>query len=199
MLSWHLSSCPHCIFQSPSLVVHLQRNLYPAAMYSTAPSPPTCLSSQLFSAYPSSFSRRFRLSQQPHHVGAQRIFITLHKFRSFAADRESSKEDSAEKGKIGTAVEGSAPTKLGFGSASKAGAGKPSKEKKKPATIRRTAPQQPLLQSPADPQAQQIETAYVASLAFLGFVIFVEGILLAASGHFLLLLIFANILLPFLP
>jgi hypothetical protein len=72
-----------------------------------------------------------------------------------------------------------------FGAAAKPASGKSSsKEKKKSGTIRRSAPQQPLIQAPGDPQAQQIETAYVASLSFLGLLIFVEGLALAASGSY---------------
>ncbi|XP_024366975.1 uncharacterized protein [Physcomitrium patens] len=72
----------------------------------------------------------------------------------------------------------------GFGPSARPGSTKPSsKEKKKPGTVRRNAPEKPLIQSaPADNQMSQLETAYVASLTFLFALIFAEGIALAASG-----------------
>lgn len=71
----------------------------------------------------------------------------------------------------------------GFGAGVRAGAGA---EKKKSKTIRRSAPQQPLLQSaPQENQVSQIETAYVVALGLFFGLIFVEGITLAASGAFI--------------
>jgi hypothetical protein len=94
-----------------------------------------------------------------------------------------------ESGKAATLVEGSRSSKLGFGADARTDEGKGSKEKKQQqkrkqqsATVRRAAPQQPLLSAPGNPQTQQIETAYALSLGFLGILIFVEGIILAASG-----------------
>jgi hypothetical protein len=94
-----------------------------------------------------------------------------------------------ESGKAATLVEGSRSSKLGFGADARTYEGKGSKEKKQQqkrkqqsATVRRAAPQQPLLSAPGNPQTQQIETAYALSLGFLGILIFVEGIILAASG-----------------
>ena len=96
-------------------------------------------------------------------------------------EEEASSSGRQEDGKSGVA----GATKLGFGASAKPVSGKSSsKEKKKSGTIRRSAPQQPLIQAPGDPQAQQIETAYVASLTFLGLLIFVEGLALAASGTY---------------
>lgn len=96
-------------------------------------------------------------------------------------EEEASSSGQQEDGKSGVA----GATKLGFGASTKPASGKSlSKEKKKSGTIRRSAPQQPLIQAPEDPQAQQIETVYVASLTFLGLLIFVEGLALAASGAY---------------
>ncbi|KAG0617694.1 hypothetical protein M758_4G008300 [Ceratodon purpureus] len=109
--------------------------------------------------------------------------------RGFAGEGGASGEEEAssagENGKSAAAVADSASgSTKGFGASTRPGAAKPaSKDKKKAATIRRSAPEKPLIQSaPADNQVSQLETAYVVSLAFLFGLIFVEGLALAASG-----------------
>ena len=111
--------------------------------------------------------------------------------RGFAGEGGASEKDEAssagENGKSGAAVADSSSSPpggstKGFGASARPGAAK-AKDKKKAATIRRSAPEKPLLQSaPADNQISQLETVYVASLATLLGLIFVEGIALAASG-----------------
>ena len=108
-----------------------------------------------------------------------------------ASEKEETGASSSagENGTSGAAVADSSSSSpggstKGFGASARPGAAKPaSKDKKRPATIRRSAPEKPLLQSaPADNQISQLETAYVVSLAFLLGLIILEGIALAASG-----------------
>ncbi|CAM6107259.1 unnamed protein product [Calypogeia fissa] len=72
----------------------------------------------------------------------------------------------------------------GFGSPPKATAPEKKKSSKSSSgSVRRTPPTKPLIEvSPADQRTRQIETAVVASLAFLFAVIFLEGLVLAGSG-----------------
>ncbi|CAM6104618.1 unnamed protein product [Calypogeia fissa] len=72
----------------------------------------------------------------------------------------------------------------GFGSPPKATAPEKKKSSKSSSgSVRRTPPTKPLIVvSSADQQTRQIETAVVASLAFLFALIFLEGLVLAGSG-----------------
>lgn len=124
------------------------------------------------------------LPQSRHRAGG------VVRIRGLAGEGGASEKDEAtssgENGKSGAAVADSSSSSgstKGFGASARPGAAKPaSKDKKKP-TIRRSAPEKPLLQSaPADNQVSQLETAYVVSLTILFGLIFVEGIALAASG-----------------
>lgn len=92
------------------------------------------------------------------------------RIRGFAGEGEGA--DKAEENGANAATDG-VPASKGFG-ASKSGKSK---------TIRRSAPQQPLLQAaPKQNQVSQLETAYVVALTFLVGVILVEGLALGASG-----------------
>ncbi|CAM6016624.1 unnamed protein product [Sphagnum balticum] len=140
------------------------------------------------------------LLHQPYNVGCSRqISRRFQELRAMGTENKESKAEETrparaaapeeESGKAVTLVEGSRSSKLGFGADARTDEGKGSKEKKQQqkrkqqsATVRRAAPQQPLLSAPGNPQTQQIETAYALSLGFLGILIFVEGIILAASG-----------------
>lgn len=140
------------------------------------------------------------LLHQLYNVGCSRqISRRFQELRAMGTENKESKAEETrparaaapeeESGKAATLVEGSRSSKLGFGADARTDEGKGSKEKKQQqkrkqqsATVRRAAPQQPLLSAPGNPQTQQIETAYVLSLGFLGILIFVEGIILAASG-----------------
>ncbi|CAK9262567.1 unnamed protein product [Sphagnum jensenii] len=140
------------------------------------------------------------LLHQRYNVGCSRqISRRFQELRAMGTENKESKAEETrparaaapeeESGKAATLVEGSRSSKLGFGADARTDEGKGSKEKKQQqkrkqqsATVRRAAPQQPLLSAPGNPQTQQIETAYALSLGFLGILIFVEGIILAASG-----------------
>lgn len=106
--------------------------------------------------------------------------VRVGSIRGFAGDGAEKEETSASP--TGENGGGAALTDAakGFGAGVRAGGGA---EKKKSKTVRRSAPQQPLLQSaPKENQVSQIESAYVVALGlFLG-LIFVEGVALAASG-----------------
>jgi hypothetical protein len=98
------------------------------------------------------------------------------------AGSEKEETTAGENGKSGAAAVTDASSK-GFGASARPAPASTKEKKKKPGTIRRSAPQAPLLQSaPADNQVSQLETAYVVSLTFLFGLIFVEGLTLAASG-----------------
>lgn len=139
-----------------------------------------------------SFSSVASISSHKTHFGRAHVVASplrpvrvTRRIRGFAGENGVSKEETTtadENGKAGAAVTDAAK---GFGAsaAAKPASTKEKKKRSNAGTIRRSAPQQPLLQSaPVENQVSQIETAYVVSLTFLFGLIFVEGIALSASG-----------------